>query len=179
MSAVCRADALIATNTSSLSVTTLAADVTHPERFAGMHFFNPAHLMKLVEIVVGRNTADSTAEALTGLATSLKKTPVLVRDTPGFIVNRVARSFYNESLKILEDGVASPECIDRIMKAGGFKMGPFELMDLIGLDVNYEVTRSLFEAYHFEPRFRPSHLQKALVDAGALGRKSGRGFYEY
>ena len=154
-------------------------DVKYPERFAGMHFFNPAHIMKLVEVIVGRFSSEEAVTSIFKLSRDLRKVPVRVRDTPGFIVNRVARSYYNEALKILEDRLAEPEVIDRIMKSYGFKMGPFELMDLIGHDVNYEVTKSLFDAYHCEARYRPSHLQKALVDAGTLGRKSGRGFYSY
>ena len=179
LSRVCREDAVLATNTSSLSVTGLSMDVKYPERFAGMHFFNPAHIMKLVEVIVGRFSSEEAVTSIFKLSRDLRKVPVRVRDTPGFIVNRVARSYYNEALKILEDRLAEPEVIDRIMKSYGFKMGPFELMDLIGHDVNYEVTKSLFDAYHCEARYRPSHLQKALVDAGTLGRKSGRGFYSY
>lgn len=179
LSAACAPDCVLATNTSSLSVTGIAAAVSHPERLIGTHFFNPAHVMKLVEVVPGRLTSPEIAESVMRFASELGKTPVRVKDTPGFLVNRIARPFYNEALRILEEGGAGIEAVDRIVKGHGFRMGPFELMDLIGNDVNYEVTRSLFEAYHYDARYRPSHIQRALVDAGLLGRKSGRGFYPH
>lgn len=179
LSRVCHPDAILATNTSSLSITTISSSARRPECVVGMHFFNPAHIMKLVEVVVGRFTSDAVVATVMTLAEKIGKTPVRVKDTPGFIVNRVARPFYNEALRISEDGVADIPQIDRIMKAHGFRMGPFELMDLIGNDVNYEVTRSLFEAFHYDPRYRPSHIQRAYVEAGQLGKKTGRGFYDY
>lgn len=179
LSRICHPDAILATNTSSLSITTISTSAHRPECVVGMHFFNPAHIMKLVEVVMGRFTSDAVVATVMALAEKMGKTPVRVKDTPGFIVNRVARPFYNEALRISEDGVADIPQIDRIMKAHGFRMGPFELMDLIGNDVNYEVTRSLFEAFHYDPRYRPSHIQRAYVEAGQLGKKSGRGFYDY
>lgn len=179
LSRICHPDAILATNTSSLSITTISTSAHRPECVVGMHFFNPAHIMKLVEVVMGRFTSDAVVATVMALAEKMGKTPVRVKDTPGFIVNRVARPFYNEALRISEDGVADISQIDRIMKAHGFRMGPFELMDLIGNDVNYEVTRSLFEAFHYDPRYRPSHIQRAYVEAGQLGKKSGRGFYDY
>lgn len=179
LSRICHPDAILATNTSSLSITTISTSAHRPECVVGMHFFNPAHIMKLVEVVIGRFTSDAVVATVMALAEKMGKTPVRVKDTPGFIVNRVARPFYNEALRISEDGVADIPQIDRIMKAHGFRMGPFELMDLIGNDVNYEVTRSLFEAFHYDPRYRPSHIQRAYVEAGQLGKKSGRGFYDY
>lgn len=179
LSRICHPDAILATNTSSLSITTISTSTHRPECVVGMHFFNPAHIMKLVEVVIGRFTSDAVVATVMALAEKMGKTPVRVKDTPGFIVNRVARPFYNEALRISEDGVADIPQIDRIMKAHGFRMGPFELMDLIGNDVNYEVTRSLFEAFHYDPRYRPSHIQRAYVEAGQLGKKTGRGFYDY
>lgn len=180
LSRIVRPGALLATNTSSLSVTALGASVDHPERFLGIHFFNPAAVMKLVEIVRGDRTSDATVEKAMKFATDLGKVAVPVRDTPGFIVNRIARPFYGEALKLAGDGVATFEEIDRIVKLeGGFRMGPFELMDLIGVDVNLAVTKSVFEQTFGEPRFRPHPIQQAMVNAGRLGRKSGRGFYDY
>ncbi len=176
---ICRSDTVLATNTSSLPVTSIATAATHPERVAGLHFFNPATLMKLVEVVGGRLTDPAVVDGLMQFARELGKTPVRVKDTPGFVVNRVARPFYNEALRIIDEQVAAPEAVDRIMRAHGFRMGPFELMDLIGNDVNYEVTRSLFEAFHGDPRYRPSHIQRGMVEAGLLGRKTGRGFYSH
>lgn len=171
---------LLATNTSSLSITAIAASLRHPERLAGMHFFNPAPLMPLVEIVSGESTSAQAADALYDAACRWGKTPVHARSTPGFIVNRVARPFYGEALRLLEDRVADCATIDAVMReAGGFRMGPFELMDLIGNDVNYAVTRAVFEGFNGHPRFAPSTLQFELVRAGHLGRKSGRGFYPY
>jgi 3-hydroxybutyryl-CoA dehydrogenase len=171
---------ILATNTSSLSVTAIASAIKHPERVVGMHFFNPAHIMKLVEVVQGQRTAPETVQQTVELAKLLGKTPVVAKDTPGFIVNRVARPFYGEALRLLGENVATIEQIDRIVKlGGGFPMGPFELMDLIGIDVNFAVTRSLYEQFFGEPRYRPHPIQKRMVDSGAIGKKVGRGFYVY
>jgi 3-hydroxybutyryl-CoA dehydrogenase len=172
--------AILATNTSSLSVTSIASATKKPERVVGMHFFNPVHLMKLVEIVKGARTSDETVKSATAIAEQLGKKTVQVKDTPGFIVNRVARPFYGEALAILGENITSHEEIDRIVKkSGGFKMGPFELMDLIGNDVNFSVTRSIYEQMYHDPRFRPSPIQHQLVEAGLLGKKSKIGFYNY
>jgi 3-hydroxybutyryl-CoA dehydrogenase len=170
---------VLATNTSSISITRIGSVLEHPQRFAGLHFFNPAPVMKLVEIVRGAATDDKTIGQLKDLCAHLGKQSVLVQDSPAFIVNRVARHFYLESLKIAEEKVADFQTIDALMKATGFRMGPFELMDLIGIDVNLAVTQSIYESFHHDPRFRPSRIQQQKVEAGQLGRKTGRGFYRY
>ncbi|MCX7690746.1 3-hydroxyacyl-CoA dehydrogenase NAD-binding domain-containing protein [Thermoflexus sp.] len=175
----CPPDAILASNTSSLSITALGAVTRRPERVGGMHFFNPAPVMRLVEIVRGLATSEETLRALSDLARRWGKTPVLVKDTPGFIVNRVARPFYLEALRLVGESVADPPTVDRLVRALGFRMGPFELMDLIGLDVNLAVSESLYRAFFEEPRFRPHPLQRQMVQAGRLGRKTGRGWYEY
>ena len=172
-------DTILASNTSSIPITQIAAAIPNPERVVGMHFFNPAHIMKLVEVISGAATAPEIAETIKQLAEKLGKTAVMAKDSPGFIVNRVARHFYVEGLKLLEEGVADVETIDKLMQASGFKMGPFELMDLIGVDTNYSVTSSMFEAFHYDSKFRPSRIQQQKVDAGHHGRKSGKGFYTY
>ncbi len=173
-------DAILTTNTSSISVTAIAAGVARPERLAGLHFFNPAPLMALVEIVSGLATDPAIVAALFDTARAWGKTPVRCRSTPGFIVNRVARPFYAEGLRLVQEQAADPAGIDAILReSGGFRMGPFELMDLIGHDVNFAVTRSVHAAYFGDPRFQPSLIQQELVEAGRLGRKSGRGFYDY
>lgn len=180
LDSACADDAIFATNTSSLSITDLASATKQPERIAGMHFFNPPHIMKLVEVIRGDLTTDQTISTLVELTTSFGKAPVVVKDTPGFIVNRVARPFYLEALRLLGEGVSTVEEVDRIVRLeGGFKMGPFELMDLIGIDVNYAVTQSVYEQFFNEPRFRPHPIQRRMVQAGILGRKTGKGFYEY
>ena len=172
--------AILATNTSSISITSIAASLQRPERLVGMHFFNPAPLMPLVEVIRGMATEAQVADTVFATAVRWGKTPVHARSTPGFIVNRVARPFYAEGLRLLQEGVADPATLDAVMReCGGFRMGPFELMDLIGHDVNYAVTRSVFEAYYGDPRFAPSLIQLELLNAGFLGRKSGRGFYDY
>ena len=170
---------ILATNTSSLSVTEIAQNIPNPERVAGLHFFNPAHLMKLVEVVRGAQTSESTIATLKEIVEKTGKNPVISKDSPGFIVNRVARHYYVESLKLLEDGVAPKETIDSLLESAGFKMGAFKLMDFVGHDINFAVTKSLFEAFHNEPRFRPSRIQQQLVLSGNLGRKTGKGFYAY
>jgi len=172
-------DCIFASNTSSISITQIASVLKYQGRFAGLHFFNPAPVMKLVEIISGAKTNEETVATLQAFAERLLKITVLANDSPGFIVNRVARLFYVESLKALEEKVADVPTIDALMKNVGFKMGPFELMDLIGIDTNFAVTNSMYEAFHHEPRFRPSKIQQQKVNAGHLGRKSGKGFYEY
>lgn len=170
---------VLATNTSSLSVTALARACQHPERVLGLHFFNPAPLMALVEVVPALQTDPKLSAFAAEQMRAWRKAPALAQDTPGFIVNRVARPFYSEALRILEEGVATAEDIDASMRAEGFRMGPFELMDLIGHDVNYAVTSTVHAAFFGDSRYRPSHTQRQLVAASWLGRKSGRGFYVY
>jgi 3-hydroxybutyryl-CoA dehydrogenase len=177
---VVRADAILATNTSSLSVTSLAAGMKHPARVAGLHFFNPAPVMPLVEIVSGLATDAGVAAALHATAVAWGKEPVHATSTPGFIVNRCARPFYGEAWRLLGERAASPATIDALFRdAGGFRMGPFEVMDLIGHDVNLAVTSSVWQAYHYDARFTPSVRQRELVEAGFHGRKTGRGLYDY
>ncbi|HSR66801.1 MAG TPA: 3-hydroxyacyl-CoA dehydrogenase NAD-binding domain-containing protein [Acidobacteriota bacterium] len=172
--------ALLATNTSSLSVTSVASACKRPQQVLGAHFFNPAPLMDLVEVVPGIATGSSAVKCCRGLIDSWGKTTVLAKDTPGFIVNRVARPFYGEALRILDEGIADVPTIDWAMEElGGFRMGPFKLMDLIGNDVNLKVTETVFQAFFYDPRFKPSFTQKRMVEAGRLGRKTGRGYYDY
>lgn len=174
-----RADAIFASNTSSLSVTAIAAGIKHPERVIGMHFFNPAPLMKLVEVVTTDKTDAAVTNTIYDLTKQLGKTPVLCKDAPGFIVNRVARHYYLESLKLAEEGQIDFETIDTLLESAGFKMGPFRLMDLIGNDINFAVTTSLYEACGNPVRFKPSTLQQQKVESGELGRKTGKGYYQY
>ncbi len=177
---ICGPDVILASNTSSISITSLGAALQRPERLAGMHFFNPPQAMKLVEVITGLATDSTVMDSLMATASAWGKKPVRTKSTPGFIVNRVARPFYAEALRMLQDSVASCRNIDEVMCASaGFRMGPFALMDLIGLDVNYAVTESVFQAYYQDPRFKPSLIQKELVSGGYLGRKSGRGYYQY
>ena len=172
--------AVIASNTSSLSIASLSSALDQPQRFIGIHFFNPAPLMPLVEIVPAVITDNSVTQQARDLIDSWNKTTVLAKDLPGFIVNRIARPFYGEALRIYEEGLADPATIDRAMKElGGFRMGPFELMDFIGNDVNQKVSETVFEAFYYDPRFRPSLTQKRMAEAGLLGKKTGRGFYDY
>ena len=172
-------DCVLATNTSSISVTAIANGLAHPERLVGMHFFNPVPLMKLVEVVSGLQTAPAVAEAIFALSAAWGKTPVHAKSTPGFIVNRIARPYYAETLALLLEQAATPAVLDACLRAAGFRMGPCELMDLIGHDTNFSVTQSVYEANFFDKRFMPSLVQRELVDGGLLGRKSGRGFYVY
>ena len=179
LDACCPAPAILATNTSTLSVTAIAAACQSPQRVAGMHFFNPAPVMPLIEVVRAAQTSDATLRSLVAFAERLGKKPVVTQDTPGFIVNRVARPFYGEALRLLGEGVASHEQIDRLVERAGFPMGPFRLMDLIGIDVNFAASRSMYERSHGEPRYRPHWIQGQKVLQNALGRKTGVGFYRY
>ncbi len=178
--AIVAKDAIIASNTSSLSISAMGAHLKHPERILGIHFFNPAPLMRLVEIIPAIQTEEKFIEQGRNLINSWEKTTVLAQDTPGFIVNRVARPYYGEALRILEEGIADPPTVDWAMRdLAGFRMGPFELMDFIGNDINYTVTEQVFTATYFDQRYKPNQIQKRLMDAQYLGRKTGRGFYDY
>ncbi len=180
LSRICRSDALLLTNTSSISITEIAGGLPHPERILGFHFFNPAPVMPLVEVIRGTKSSEENVQRAYRFAEELGKVPVLVTDSPGFIVNRIARPYYNEALRILGDNLADVEKIDRIMKrAGGFKMGPFELQDMIGIDINFATTQSVYTDFFHEGRFKPSRIQQRMVQAGSLGRKTGEGFYDY
>jgi 3-hydroxybutyryl-CoA dehydrogenase len=172
-------DTIYATNTSSIPITQIAAGLSLPQNLVGIHFFNPAHIMKLVEVIKGAKTENKIVERSVNFVKSLNKQPVVAADAPGFIVNRIARLYYVESLKALEESVCDFETIDRIMESSGFKMGPFKLMDLIGVDTNYSVTESQFKLFNYEARFRPNRIQKQKVEAGLHGRKTKGGFYNY
>ena len=171
---------VIASNTSSISITSLSSELKNPERFIGIHFFNPAPLMPLVEIIPGLLTKEKLAGEIFSLVKSWGKITVIAKDVPGFIVNRIARPFYGEALRIAEEHIATPEQIDDAMRTlGNFKMGPFELMDLIGIDVNFSVTKTVYQDYFYDPKYKPSLLQQRMSEAKLLGRKTGKGFYDY
>lgn len=172
-------ECILASNTSSLSINAIQKEIPHPQRVAGMHFFNPAHIMKLVEVVKGDLTSEENAQQLMELCRQLDKVPVLCKDAPGFIVNRVARHFYLEAMHLALQNNTPIEDIDTAMEAAGFKMGPFKLMDMIGMDINLAVSTSLYEAFGQEPRFKPSQIQIEKVNNDELGRKTGKGFYNY
>ena len=180
LEAACADDAVLASNTSSISITAIAAALRRPQRVVGMHFFNPAPLMKLVEVVDALQTDEQVIESVAGTAAAWDKVAIRVSSTPGFVVNRVARPFYTEALRVVTEQAGDPATVDAVMReSGGFRMGPFELMDLIGLDVNLAVTRSVWTAFHYDPRYTPALVQEELVAAGRLGRKSGRGWFDY
>lgn len=179
LAAINSPETILASNTSSLSITEIQKNIPYPERVAGMHFFNPAHIMKLVEVVKGKLTSDKTASQIMDLCRQLNKTPVLCNDAPGFIVNRVARHYYLEALQLVESGKTTFEQADAAMENAGFKMGPFKLMDMIGMDINLAVTTSLYEAFGKAVRFKPSVLQTEKVAKNELGKKTGKGFYIY
>ena len=172
-------EVIFATNTSSLSVSEIQARIQQPQRVVGMHFFNPAPVMKLVEVVKGDQTTDEVAQTVYELCLQMNKTPVMCKDAPGFIVNRVARHYYLEAMKLVENGITTMENVDKIMEASGFKMGPFKLMDIIGNDVNLAVSQSLYDACNKAARFKPSAIQIDKVSKGELGKKTGKGFYDY
>ena len=172
-------ETILATNTSSFSINVLASATSRPDRFIGLHFFNPAHIMPLVEIIPCDESSQETVSNVRALVNSIGKTPVESRDLPGFIVNRVARPFYGEAFRLLGEDAASVKDIDALMKSAGFPMGPFELIDLVGSDVNLSVTKSIYNAYFQDPRYRPHPIQRRMVETGRLGQKVGRGFYKY
>ena len=171
---------IISSNTSSISITSLSSELKNPKRFIGIHFFNPAPLMPLVEVIPGLLTEKTLAYEITALMESWGKIPVIAKDVPGFIVNRIARPFYGEALRIAEENIATPEQIDDAMRTlGNFKMGPFELMDLIGIDINFSVTKTVYADYFYDPKYKPSLLQQRMSEAKLHGRKTGKGFYDY
>ena len=170
---------IYASNTSSIPLTQIAAGFNYPQKMIGIHFFNPAHIMKLVEVIRAEQTSAEVLDVATNYVSSIQKRCIIAADSPGFIVNRVARHFYVEGLKILEEDVASHETIDELIRSAGFKMGPFELMDLIGVETNLSVTESMYELFNYDQKFRPNRIQQKKVQAGYFGRKSGQGFYTY
>lgn len=176
---ICPENTILASNTSSLSITAMAASLRHPQRFIGIHFFNPAPVMKLVEVVPAIQSDESIVINCIRQVEAWDKVVVRAKDSPGFIVNKVARPYYSEAIRMMEEGVATKEQIDQAMTAQGFKMGPFALMDFIGHDVNFAVTQSVWKAFWYDDRYKPSFSQQKLVEAGYLGKKSGRGFYDY
>ena len=179
LAAINTSEAIFASNTSSLSISSIQKNIPHPERVCGMHFFNPAHVMKLVEVVAGNQTSEETVKTVYEVCIKLKKQPVICKDAPGFIVNRVARHFYLEAMHIASEKKINFEDIDALMENAGFKMGPFKLMDLIGMDINLAVSQSVYHAFNENPRFKPSPLQEQKVSEGNLGKKTGKGFYDY
>lgn len=170
---------ILSSNTSSLSISALAGATERPDRFLGLHFFNPAHIMKLVEVIRGDDTSHETLAAANAFVERLGKTAVQCKDTPAFIVNRVARPFYGEAYRLLGENAADVKAIDKLVKSAGFRMGPFELIDLIGCDINFAVNQSVYDAYFQDPKYRPHPIQRRMVESGRLGRKTGRGFYNY
>jgi 3-hydroxybutyryl-CoA dehydrogenase len=179
LAAINTADTIFASNTSSLPITQIAAGIPNPGRVIGMHFFNPAHIMKLVELIPAVETSIEVLDTMKALTIKIGKTLVVAKDSPGFIVNRVARQYYVESLRLLEERVAPFETIDALMESAGFRMGPFTLMDAVGNDINFAVTSSLYNSFHQEAKFRPSRIQQQKINAGHFGKKSGKGFYNY
>lgn len=172
-------DTVYASNTSSIPLTQIAAGFKYPSRMVGIHFFNPAHIMKLVEVIRAEQTDPQVLDQAISYVSSVRKKFIIVADAPGFIVNRVARHFYVEGLKVLEENVASHEVIDELIRSSGFKMGPFELMDLIGVETNLSVTESMYKLFNYDQKFRPNRIQQKKVQAGYFGKKSGQGFYSY
>ena len=179
LAAINSSQTIFASNTSSLSISAIQKNILHPERICGMHFFNPAHVMKLVEVVAGNETSDATVQTVYDVCIALKKQPVICKDAPGFIVNRVARHFYLEAMHMAFEKKINFEDIDLLMENAGFKMGPFKLMDLIGMDINLAVSQSVYHAFNDNPRFKPSPMQEEKVAEGNLGKKTGKGFYNY